>query len=189
MRTVTPATGHTVTRFAWVLLFALGASLLLPEIGAATLYAQTVPAMDVNKPFKVAATHDGVGTTHYVLTIDRPGTLVNLDVPLPVSALLGGEVSFDVPAQATVGAYTATVCARNVDPADATNFGQNCTAAVAFTVAKPVMAPPPTKPTIRLVGTVTIAGKTVPAVFDVAAMELVTADEAPRTLRLGEIGR
>jgi hypothetical protein len=164
-----------------VLLFTLGLSLLVPA-WQAELFAQAVPTVEVNKAFKVAATHDGAGTTHYVLTVDRPGTAADVVVTLPAVSLAAGEVSFDVPAQAAVGAYSATVCARNVDPNDASNFGANCTAALAFNVAKPVMAPPPLKPGIRIVGTLTIGGVQIPVMFDVARVE-----DRSRTLRVGEI--
>jgi hypothetical protein len=133
-------------------------------------HAQTV-TVEVNKPFKVAASHDGVTTTQYLLTVDRPGTLANHVATLPVTALSAGEVVFDVPAQATVGAYTAQVCARNVDPADPTNFAQTCSDALAFSVAKPIMPPPPLKPGIRIMADLIAMGMTIPVTLVVTNVE------------------
>ena len=146
---------------------ALSVSLLVPA-WQADVHAQTVPTVEVNKAFKVVAAHDGTGTTHYVLTVDRPGTAADVVVTLPVASLANAEVAFDVAAQTVVGAYSAKVCARNVDPADPTNFGETCAPVLAFNVAKPVMPPPPTAPKLRIVGTITLAGLgPMPVVIDV----------------------
>lgn len=133
--------------------------------------------VDVNKPFKVCFTHDGVGTTHEVVILTRPSPSSPLTqtVTKTVSQVTGGEYVFDFTAQSVIGAYSVKACARNVDPADANNYGEKCADVVSFRVDKPIMVPPPTAPSgIRIGGLLSVAGgPPQPAVFTVASVETV----------------
>jgi hypothetical protein len=167
----TPAPGlPAVRRFVVCLLLVIG--LGLPGAGA-NLLAQSAPAVEAGKAFKVAVVHDGVFTTQYVLKVDRPGTLATIVTTLPVSSLVSGEVTFDVAGQSVVGAYVAKVCARNVDATDPALFAERCSADLPFTVMSTLPAPS-TTPTIRIIGTISVDGGPVqPVVLDVASVTAV----------------
>ena len=70
--------------------------------------AQQPPTVVVNRPFQVLASHDGLVTTTYQLTIT--GTS-NYSASLPVSALVGGVVTFNVPGLTSLGNHTVIVAA------------------------------------------------------------------------------
>jgi len=144
--------------------------LLLPAI------AHAQPTVDAGKAFKVILNHDGANVTDYQITIDPPGTTApNIVRTLLVAArdTTTGDVTFDVPAQTLAGAYTVVGCARNVDPAGVATTGTKCTSAVPFNVVVPTM-PVPTAPTLRIGGTISIAGgPPQPFTADVVSLTLV----------------
>ncbi len=141
---------------------------------SSSAFAQTT--IDAGKPFKVIATHSGQNATEYRLTIDPPGTTAPNIIATKLAAErdpVTGDIVFDVAAQTVAGAYTAVACARNVDPTKIANTGEGCSGVLAFNVVIPTM-PKPDAPTIRLQGTLSIAGGPVqPFTADVTGLSLV----------------
>lgn len=147
----------------------------LPAIASAQI------TVDAGKPFRVILTHDGLNVTDYQITIDPPGTTapnIVLTRVLATRDTATGEVAFDVNAQTVAGSYTVVGCARNVDPANVAATSTTCAASVAFSVVVPTM-PKPTVPTVRITGTLTANGQTIPFSADIATI-LLTVKDAPK---------
>lgn len=126
--------------------------------------APAIASVPAGTAFRVCMSHDGINTTDYVLTVDKPNTTADFTATKLVSALVNGAILFDVPAQTTAGAYTVKVCARG-------GGGTTCSDLVPLTVAPPPLPPAPVKPGIKIIGTATIAGRRMPITIDVERVE------------------
>lgn len=94
----------------------LSISLLLGAlVTTANAQTPTVPTIDAGRAFKVAADHDGLNTTHYLLRLN--GKQV---ADLPATTRVNGVVTFDVGAL-TPGTYELVAIARNESAAPFTN--------------------------------------------------------------------
>jgi hypothetical protein len=92
---------HTFRRVA------LGVALGVVLGFGAVAFAQT-PSFPINTPLTISATHDGLYTTTYHLAIGGVGTYA---ADLPVSALTGGVIAFNVPGLPTIGNYQVVLTA------------------------------------------------------------------------------
>ena len=81
---------------------------LIVLLGVVSVSAQ-IPSVIINRPFTVQASHDGLYTTEFRLTITGP---MPYTATVPVSALSGGIISFTVPGLNTIGSYSLTVSAE-----------------------------------------------------------------------------
>ena len=71
-----------------------------------SVWAQAGPQVTVGQAFDLKAPHNGARTTSYLLTISGPAPYT---ASLPVSALSGGFITFQVPGRSAAGNYSAII--------------------------------------------------------------------------------
>ena len=83
------------------------ASVLIGGVVAVrSAWAQAGPQVTVGQAFDLKAPHNGARTTSYLLTISGPAPYT---ASLPVSALSGGFITFQVPGRSAAGNYSAII--------------------------------------------------------------------------------
>lgn len=104
-----------------------------------SLFGQTAtPRVLVNQPIKIEVKHDGKNTDVLRMRVDG---VTKEDKP--VTALVGGVLTFDVPGIATAGAHTVSVSAVNA-------FVER-TGALSIAVVSPDDPSVPSAPTLKLI--------------------------------------
>jgi hypothetical protein len=115
--------------------------------GTSPLYGQ-VPEVGINRPFTVAADHNGVDTTGYRIYLDNSSTPA---ADIPVSQRVGGVITSPALTVTARGTHTVQVAAYNQD-------GEARSAALTFVA----QGTPPTAPAglrVQVVATVADSGK------------------------------
>lgn len=80
-----------------------------------TASAQT-PKVEQSKPFGVAATHDGLNTDNFTLTVTPvSGGAAVVTASLPVTSLANGDITFSGLTAPARGSYNVVICATNLD--------------------------------------------------------------------------